>query len=529
MLRKARSVAVVFFLLGGSAFAECKVDRYPGVGVDILSSYRGDINHDMGEYGHILDDSQDPNCARAASERLHNKIARTIYYREIYGRFDYDRYRKIYAYQDFVEGTHVSLIFASALVLGEKGELHTWLDQDLIRVRDLFYAAPYVDSPCGFSWGNWRAGNTCMDDYAVNASAFGWIAAYEAARGRPSSIYADAAKRNIDLAFGPESICISNEFSPQDAQGRGPCNTTDIGELSSQNESGRTAKTFSLNHGTQSPTYGAGLLTLISGALRGLKTAGYYWGLTYEQKVIARALIEEAQRKTIYQPGPTFSYRFKNNCAIFENMGGVVTQTNNQPCDDTRFDYYPEMFPLNHFYNEYVNVPWSGFGPPVPTTDVDGTQGSYAFNSFDSRLWVEDPATINNPGRRATYGDLGWGWLVSPPLFSGDINDNIPIGYLDGIDSQGVAIGWTCDRDTPDVSLRVQLSDGTTAVSAEGYANLGSEQAVNDLCGGGWAHRFAIQLPWSTRGRVINAYGLESRGQHITHLTSNCPEGSCSW
>jgi len=88
-----------------------------------------------------------------------------------------------------------------------------------------------------------------------------------------------------------------------------------------------------------------------------------------------------------------------------------------------------------------------------------------------------------------------------------------PIGYLDGIDSTGYAWGWTCDPDAPNVSTDVvfYVESPWGWQSLGPYrTNLGSEQAVADLCGGGFVHRFGVSLPYWTKGYRVWAYGLDT-------------------
>jgi hypothetical protein len=60
---------------------------------------------------------------------------------------------------------------------------------------------------------------------------------------------------------------------------------------------------------------------------------------------------------------------------------------------------------------------------------------------------------------------------------------------------------------------------------AFGYATVPSEPEVNQRCGGGSAHRFAVQLPPSARGTALTTYGLDYTWYGFTQLpcsTANC-------
>jgi hypothetical protein len=91
-----------------------------------------------------------------------------------------------------------------------------------------------------------------------------------------------------------------------------------------------------------------------------------------------------------------------------------------------------------------------------------------------------------------------------------------PIGYLDEVFSDGRVWGWTCDPDRASQSIYAYFYVGGPANSgAPGYyalAHLDNEQAVTDACGGGAAHRFYVQLPNTSRGTPIHAYGRNEDG-----------------
>jgi hypothetical protein len=97
-----------------------------------------------------------------------------------------------------------------------------------------------------------------------------------------------------------------------------------------------------------------------------------------------------------------------------------------------------------------------------------------------------------------------------------------PKGLLSGIDASGVATGWTCDPDAPDVSIQVQfLANGRPAGVFR--ADAGNEPVVTGQCGGGTAHRFRVQLPAWTQRKKILAYGLDT-----VSGSSKLPAGPCA-
>ena len=62
-------------------------------------------------------------------------------------------------------------------------------------------------------------------------------------------------------------------------------------------------------------------------------------------------------------------------------------------------------------------------------------------------------------------------------------------------------------------------------------ANQGSEQAVADLCGGGYAHRFGVSLPWWTKGYLVYAYGQDTMSGSTNLVGWQCPSTypACQW
>ena len=104
-----------------------------------------------------------------------------------------------------------------------------------------------------------------------------------------------------------------------------------------------------------------------------------------------------------------------------------------------------------------------------------------------------------------------------------------PKGYMEALSPTGVAAGWVCDPDAPHLSTKVRLAleDGTLLGTFT--TNLGSEQAVADECGGGYLHRFSVQLPPSARHHAIYAYSQDSVGGEV-QIPWLCDDGwYCVW
>ena len=136
-----------------------------------------------------------------------------------------------------------------------------------------------------------------------------------------------------------------------------------------------------------------------------------------------------------------------------------------------------------------------------------------------------------DPNRNANAGWVAAGDNKRPRLWAYLDNFN-PGGYLDGIDVNGVARGWTCDADRPWEAIPVDFYvNGQQTFVLKAWANQPSEAAVNNLCGGGTAHRFVVQMPAWTKGQPISAWGLDSTWRGFTQLAGYaCAQNpSCVW
>src|ERR1051326_7176961 len=302
-----------------------------------VSSYWEDVNLNLRDYGQIFQDAAQPSNTSAwlsARDALIRKIDNTI---AAGSHYDTVLKRTAGPYQGWIEGANVSLIMASGLLLSDppKQQLTRPLDSAIRRV-----IGSYVfnrDAGCGYSDGRWQYQNTCMDDYAVAATGFAWIAAYKYKRGDSGvTYYSDQAKNAINSALSlDESVCAypsGSSFSPTSA--RGPCTAT-VTDLRNN-----VAETVSLNHGQQTIAYGMGLMTSISSAFIGLQTANANPSLTQDQKDIALALFKEAQAQNhTAADGSTF---VAGGCyALKLDLTGFQTIAH---CGDVGGGYKPKMF-----------------------------------------------------------------------------------------------------------------------------------------------------------------------------------------
>ena len=106
-----------------------------------------------------------------------------------------------------------------------------------------------------------------------------------------------------------------------------------------------------------------------------------------------------------------------------------------------------------------------------------------------------------------------------------------PKGYMEAISPTGVVSGWACDPDGPTASNKVRLVLGNGTPIGTFTTNLASEQAVADECGGGYLHRFSVQLPAWARYQPVYAYSRDLvQSWWEIQIPWLCEPGSyCTW
>jgi len=556
-------------------------ETYPTPLHNFQSTFRGinGFNNELGDYGLIFEDAKLRDCdggswnpKQGAYAALVSKINTTGWHYDALNRW-------VGPFGGFLEGGHVALIFASALMIGGHGDLDTNLDNLLKQVRD-----SYVYNPgpgCGFyqqsGWLN--GGDTCMEEHAAAALAYGWIAAYESQRrGWMAGYgYSQSARSHIHSALSTyDSTCISDLTDPNypvNVNTRGPCNidTADMTVLNDKllpdpNTGITKADVLSFNR-NENIVYGAGLMTLLSGALIGLEEGGYSTSLSSDEQLIAAAFLDEAQRKSdpsgaSFKGSPGSSYAGTCSQVTLDGSNHVVRQ-DIYGCADglaqpTIYNLTSRLYQTGYssFYERYVG----NYTPRTTVVDhrvVNGqdyydSQPAYQFNTFNESLFTRDANDSHlNWGRESVYKVLGWTWNTidynrynnntwnsagddKRPRLWANIDDYNPIGYLDSIDANGVAYGWTCDQDQPNTSIPLDFyvdGGGLGTFVLRAWTGNGNEQAVSDLCGGGYYHRFATQLPAWTKGHYVYAWGLDATWRGVYNLPGwQCPTApACVW
>ena len=470
-------VVMLSLLCCGYASAQCKTGD-PAM----VFGYQSNANAEIDAYGRIFLDADDPACAPGAMYSLTDKINSTLYQQK--------------GYQEWLDGYKVALAFAAAQRLGANGWASMGLDQALQNVESRFMVVsdkPTVPpTPCG----NENLG-TCMDSDSGAAAAYAWMAAYDYHRGRSPAYNAGLAASYIHASMMDNCIVNLSTFT-----GDTLCNGS-VADLTSG-----AGMTISLNHGFEDIPYGFGLMTGIASAVLGLEAAGTGYNWQQSDITIAQALFAEAERHVDAQG------RFTSDCARpWKGPDGKWTGAFDSPCAD--FTYTPDIYALQRFYTKELG------GYP----QVAGTTYRSAYPGGVFHLGPNDPGQSCGTdfclsfGRYATYQILAYYWVVLQPEYM-PFNNYAPIGYFDQVSSSGLAQGWACDNDKPDGRVVIDLYDAY-GHKASGYADSSSEPAVNQLCWGGTAHRFYIQLPPNMSGTNITAYALDYTWIGDTQLPCN--------
>lgn len=452
----------------------CHVDE-PGFD----ANFRGNVNDqnaEINDYARILADAEDPGCALSADYALTQKISTTP------GAF----------YAKWLSGANVGYIFAAANRIGANGYATMELDDKLQDVIDNW---AFVGDPTNCTK---ESVNQCVDDYAVSAAGPAWIAAYLYRRGDSrAQQYRNEANSLIDQAFN--EVCIWN----------GQDSTLCDGTIQQLHDG--AASTLSLNNGQRMPPYGFGLMTSIAMAQLGLQASDAGHTFSSSQVEIAQGLLRE-MKNSVDAYG-----NFNNSCETLSFQNGVWVLTPGQNCGGPG-QYKPGMYVLHRFYDQQLGgYPAGGYqsdAPNMSNFDISPTSNSWF-------SW----------GRYYGYVVMPDEWYQWPAREYLPFDTENPIGFVNGITTDGIVHGWSCDRDVPTKSNRVDVYVGGPPGVGEkfsGYADgISPQQEINQACGGGLAHYFAIQLPSWSHGMSVQTFGDDYTWFGYTELP--CLQSPCTW
>jgi hypothetical protein len=373
-------------ILAVPAFSQCPSDT--------ASTLYNGLNGDLNDYALLFQGARnaDQGCAQRAATNLYTKLGNI----------------PTATWSQFLAGANVTYVMATAMEASGRGNLFGDLDARVRDVANNYQLGFASGDPCGFANGNWTGGNTCMDDYSIAASGWGWIAAFRRVTARDWSSSRDAAVYYIQQSLNPyDAICINMPGRALDSSS-GPCNAT-VAELSTG------AHIVSINHGNQTPAYGLGLMTSIAAAFVALDViqapVGTFSDLNADQRTIIDNLWIEAQAST--DTGGNF---LSAGCKKVDG-GSSTGFDEGWPCwDQIGFQslgyedangltpYRAKFYPIKNFYTAY------GFGT--------GSASLYQFDQFDDTF---DPGNVRffAQGRKETYNTLANTWVQAanrPPL-----------------------------------------------------------------------------------------------------------------
>jgi hypothetical protein len=443
-------------------------------GACVIQSFNRTFSSDgfsqLNDFGRILSDADNPSCAANAASVLTDKLKATRL-------ADYDWFG-----DDWLDGNYVAMVLAAADRIGQHGYMTPALDAELQWVANTFQVVGEPLNGCGLDQTD-----NCLDGNSAVAAGYGWIAAYRWHHNDPTGATSarNDAKTYIDASFA--SVCLrrlSTGVGPLCETGTATPEMVRLGQ----------AYTWSWNLGFQFPAYGFGLMTSIAAAVLGIEGSGQGYSFSQPNRDVAVGLFEETRRVVDAAPSPDVW----TQCVAPQGSGSAWNFTlATADCGGPAPQYQPEMYALRPFYQAELNY-------TPPTT---GYQSSYLRASHFNTS--PDPAARPDwfgYGRYVFYGELGSGWWATRRGYM-PMDAYEAKGFLDGIDGGRVARGWACDQDVPTKSVRVELRVGSAVVT--GVANQPSDGGITTECGGGTAHRFAIQLPTGTVGQFVTARALD--------------------
>ncbi|HEU0013857.1 MAG TPA: hypothetical protein VFQ45_09240 [Longimicrobium sp.] len=423
-----------------------------------------DVNLELNDYGRILYDADSPlypECVDQASRALEVKLNAVL--------------TDPAHFSSFLRGALVALIFAAADQIHARGGMTAGLDYQLTRVESAF-AHTDVGDGCAL-----QSTDNCMDGAAVSASAYGMIAAYRHARGADPTTARTNTRTYIAQTF--TEACIHAGWN-QATLCKTPATAVTAGD-----------STLSLNLGHRYPAYGFGLLTSVAAAVWGYDHSGAAYDFAAHEKLIATALFREMQ-KTVNNGV------FRTDCPVVAFQNGAWRDVGDAACAGSA-NYRPSDYALAEFFRDKLI--------PIPSN-------GYTSEAFDWNGFIRDD--FFSFGRYMTYGELAHGWWLQARPHTVRTDWYLPAGGVEGIDAGRVVRGWACDADAPTGTVRVTVSaPGKAPITRR--AALGSEQWINNNCGGGTAHRFSIQLPQDWAGYTASVSVMDFFGTRTAALS--CP------
>ncbi len=349
-----------------------------------------ELGRESNVYASYALDALRPECAAAAARRLEDRLRATL---ELYGAAaggpeprirDPRSGADVHPFASWLSGAVVTHVFNAAFELRRAGVA---VDPRLLAsVETVFASIPVPQDPgCGLR--SLPNVNSCMDDFALTASAHAWIAAYECGEGRDADPWAVQAR-----AFVAEAL------APMSEHGGGPCflalETLEDGTHRARCDApANSAKVVGADHGRENPSYGLGLMTSVASACAALFFTGRPCAFTEGEARVARDLFLHAQEKAS-PDGAAFNGPGPWGCLDFADPDGAT-----KDCSDadtlvySEGGYRPSDFPVRLFY-EKRGV--TGMAP----------EPAYPFDAFCEPRVTWRPDAFFGANRRAFYQRL---------------------------------------------------------------------------------------------------------------------------
>jgi hypothetical protein len=358
-----------------------------------------DVNAVANDYSTLYFDAKNPSCAAAARVRFEDKLRSNVNYANSGGKIC-DPRRDIAGnppttnpFQPGLAGAAITPIFATAVALLDAGQT---VDDTLLQgARNHHQGIPSPQDPqCGVA--SLPNVNSCMDDYVITASGFGWIAAYEYKRGRSAGVttWAGAAQTEINKALSPwtsyGSVCYYRKGSNP-----ARCDATKA------DVDANLANVIGADHLQENPGYGFALMTSVATACEGMKRANVTCTFDSNQVWIARQLLVHAQQRTTWDT-TAHAYKFNNDCLYFPDV------SQRRACSDPTFGgggYLPTLFPLKRFYDA------KGLTPAPVSAVVHNGWGfipAYPFHEYNEPRFTWDRGNFWGPLRKLFYQELAY-------------------------------------------------------------------------------------------------------------------------
>jgi len=453
-------ILLALALLGGPiAWADCSATRPTCYSQGVPTSQDADINREFNDFAAIYLDAlgtETTGCRGTAADKLNHKIANTL---DAGGH-----------YRGWLAGDSVGHAFAAALELQYYGTPAD--DAVMTRMRDSFASIP--DTQDQDQQGCARYGNGCMDDYALTASGFAWMAAYEAKQGRSdnAAFYAQHSKDLLGKVFEPMKDATGSPASGSvcyfDLDPSTPAGLTCGGSSSGV---GSSTRIIGVGHEQENPAYGFGLMTSVASACAGLFVAGTPCDFTtidpatgLSWRDIATELARHARNKTLQGSQPLTFQTYQPYQA--ERKGGCLDFHSGLPwgridCGDPSYHYVPELFPLKRFYSFKVGYDFSDFG------------SAFKFDRWDPDYACRSPQQMYS--REAFYGlnrYVVYNLLANQVWPGGSLNAHVNALASCGDGScSGGETAASCPRDCAPRSYLGCYTDGETRALPQALGN----------------------------------------------------------